>query len=389
MAKIKVLHIITRLIVGGAQENTMYTADLLDKNRYQIDVISGPQTGSEGSLIDELLARNIQLRILPYLVREINPIKDLITIVEILKHIRRNQYSIIHTHSSKAGILGRIAAYLAGATLIVHTVHGWSFHDHMPRFTRRIYIFLEQVTARISDALIVVSNRDADQGKKYNIMPSGEYHLIRSAIPQDEFYECSLDRHLVRSDLGIPEDAPVLGNVGRFSVQKNPLEWVKVAALVKQAVPNCFFLLVGDGPLRSQVDSLLQESGLLQYTIMTGLRRDIPQLLSAMDVFLLTSLWEGLPRVIPEAMLVGVPVVSSSVDGSAEIILDGITGYTCQPGDIHSFANRCIELLIDSEKRNRISKAARCYASQTYDLKHMVTQIDQLYMDLLIKHGKH
>ena len=389
MAKIKVLHIITRLIIGGAQENTMYTADLMDKTRYQIDVISGPQTGSEGSLIDELLARNIQLKILPFLVREINPIKDLITTVEIFKQIQRNQYSIIHTHSSKAGILGRIAAYIAGGTIIVHTVHGWSFHDHMHWLTRRVYIFLEQATARISNALIVVCNRDADQGQKYNIMPSGEYHLIRSAIPQDEFYQCGIERHSVRRDFGIPEDAPVLGNVGRFSVQKNPLEWVKVAALVKQAVPNCFFLLVGDGPLRNQVDSLLQESGLLQYTIMTGLRRDIPRLLSAMDVFLLTSLWEGLPRVIPEAMLVGVPVVSSAVDGSAEIIQDGITGYICQPGDIHSFANRCIDLLTDSEKRNRISKAARHFASQTFDLNHMVTQIDQLYMDLLIKHGKH
>lgn len=389
MGKIKVLHVITRLIVGGAQENTMYTVSRLDKSRYEIDVISGPQSGSEGSLIEEFYAHHISLRILPYLVREINPFKDLLAMVGLYLQMRRNHYTIVHTHSSKAGILGRMAAYLARVPIIVHTVHGWGFHDYIPRYKRRIFIFLEQLSARISTALIVVSNQDARQGQKNHIGSLGKYHLIRSAIPKDEYFECSGDRAAVRQELGIPIDALVMGNVGRFSAQKNPLEWVEVAARVKRAVPNCYFLLVGDGPLHDQVVQLLKKRGLYPFTILTGLRRDAPRLLSAMDVFLLTSLWEGSPRVIPEAMLVGVPVVSSAIAGSAEIIQNDLTGYICQPRDTQVFANRCTELLTDTEKRYRIIQAARRYASQTFDLTQMVTQIDQLYRDLLNQHGKH
>jgi glycosyltransferase involved in cell wall biosynthesis len=387
MAKIRVLHIITRLIIGGAQENTMYTAEYLDQSRYQVDVISGPQTGTEGSLIDEFNTRGIHLVFMPQLVREINPIKDLIAIYRLSKFIRKNHYSIVHTHSSKAGILGRIAAFLAGSPIIVHTVHGWSFHRYLPYWVRSGYIFLERFTARFTDAIIVVSEHDLIMGINNKISQRNKYSLIRSAIPLPDFTPAHINRNSVRLELGIPNDSPLLGYIGRFSSQKNPLEWARVAALVKQAVPDCRFLMVGDGPLRNKVTLKLKELGLLQYTTMTGIRRDVPRLLSVMDVFLLTSLWEGLPRVLPEAMLMGVPVVASAVDGSVEIIQNDVTGYICAPGDPHAHAECCIELLTNPVKRIRIAGTAAKFAAQYFNLSQMVTQIDQLYTQLLGQHG--
>jgi len=386
MAKIKVLHIITRMIVGGAQENTMLTAEGLDKARYQVEILCGPQTGSEGSLMEEARTMGICLTILPQLVREINPIKDLVAMYKIFRHIRRNKYTIVHTHSSKAGILGRFSAYLASTPIIIHTVHGWSFHQFMPGWKRWVYILLERIAAACCSAIIVVTKSDLMKGRSYAIGTTTQYSLIRSAIPVSDFTSARSNRSLVRQELGIPVDAPLLGSVGRFSAQKNPLEWVRVAALVKQSIPNCYFLLVGDGPLWNQTTSLLNEIGLLKYSIMTGLRRDIPEILSIMDVFLLTSLWEGLPRVIPQAMLAGVPIVASRVDGSAEIIQDGFSGYTCAPGDIHAFANRCIDLLTNPEKRRRIVANATLIASEQFDLLKMIDQIDQLYSELINQH---
>ena len=166
---IPVLHVITRLIVGGAQENTLYTASCMDKTRYRLDVVCGPQTGSEGSLIEEARAQGIPVTIIPSLVRQVNPLQDLKALMALHRFIRKGGYTIVHTHSSKAGILGRLAARLAGAPVIVHTVHGWSFHDYMPAITRRIYILLERWMARFTDAIIVVAEKDIDKGLRAGI----------------------------------------------------------------------------------------------------------------------------------------------------------------------------------------------------------------------------
>jgi glycosyltransferase involved in cell wall biosynthesis len=379
----KVLHIITRLIVGGAQENTMFTAALLDPTRYQVDVVSGPQTGSEGSLIEEVRNRGIPLAIVPELVRQIAPFKDLVALVKIYRMIRKNQYHVVHTHSSKAGIIGRLAAFLARTPVIIHTVHGWSFHDHMPSYTRNTYIALERIVSRITDAMIVVTDQDIQKGINHHIGKREKYHLIRSAIPLDDFMVDPSARIIVRQELKIPDQAPVVGNVGRFSAQKNPLDWIKVAALVKKSIPNCYFLLVGDGPLRDDVDNTIDELNLRDCTILTGLRRDVSRLMSAMDIFLLTSLWEGLPRVIPQAMLMRLPVIVTGVDGSNEAIKDNITGFVCAPGDLHGLATRCIDLLQNRELRNIITSQAYSYALNEFDLRRMISDIDKLYSRLL------
>jgi glycosyltransferase involved in cell wall biosynthesis len=386
--RIRVLHPITRLIVGGAQENTMFTAFLLDKSRYHVEVISGPQTGSEGSLIGEVRARSIPLTIFPHLLRQVNPYHDIVCLIKLTRFIRQGKFDIVHTHSSKAGILGRLAARLAGAPIIIHTVHGWSFHEHMHPAVRNIYIFFERWIARFTDTLIVVADKDIEKGLKFGIGCREQYTLIRSAIPLDEFDPTRVDREAVRAELGLPSDAYVLGNVGRFSLQKNPLDWVRVAGRVGRLLPECRFLLVGDGPLHSEVKACLVEEGILDRTILTGLRRDVPRMMAAMDVFLLTSLWEGLPRVIPQAMAMGLPVIANAVDGSSEAIVPGETGYLCPPGALNDMAEHCVELLKDPVKRLSMGKKGQDYAAKEYDVRQMVAQIDGIYQQLLAR-SKH
>jgi glycosyltransferase involved in cell wall biosynthesis len=382
---IRVLHVITRLIVGGAQENTMFTAALLDKDRYQVEVISGPQTGSEGSLMEELRQRGGQLTILPELLRQISPLNDLLALWKLYRLIKTEKYTIVHSHSSKAGILARIAARLAGAPIIIHTIHGWSFHDHMSPRLRNTYIFLEKLCARFSDMLIVVAKPDIQKGLQSGIGSPAQYRLIRSAIPLDDFKPQAIDRLKVRAALDIPADAPVLGNVGRFSTQKNPLDWVKIAGRVGHSLPNAWFLLVGDGPLRPQVEQALKDEGIFEQTVLTGLRRDVASMMGAIDVFLLTSLWEGLPRVIPEAMAMGVPVVAYQVDGTAEAVLPGETGCLCPPGSLDEMAACCLRLLQDEAVRSQMAEHCRELAANEYDVNHMVSQIAALYDEVLAR----
>lgn len=377
---IKILHLITRLIIGGAQENTIYTAQLLDPHRFEVEVLCGPQTGSEGSLIEEALQKGVKLSILPELVRELNPLKDFIAFIKLFLILRKKRFAIIHTHSSKAGILGRLAAKLGGTPVILHTVHGWSFHDHMPNWRKRLFILLERFSATFTHQLIVVTRKDVQKGLQYGIGTPEQYVLIHSAIPLDEFLNPEIDQIKLRQELGIPINAPVIGTVGRLSPQKNPLEWLLIAARIATFQPDCYFLLVGDGPLRDEVERRIREFHLTNQFILTGLRRDVPQLLSVMDVFLLTSLWEGLPRVIPQAMCREVPIVAYASDGVAEVIEHEKTGFLCQPGEIDLAAYYCLKLLQSPDLRESIVRKAKKVATEEFDLRIMIQQLETLYL---------
>lgn len=380
---IRVYHVITRMIVGGAQENTLYTCALLDPHRYQTRLISGSQTGSEGSLLEETRAQGVALLVLPDLVREINPLKDIRALTQLARLFHQNQVDLVHTHSSKAGILGRWAAKLAGVPIIVHTVHGWSFHDYMHPFVRYMYIFLERVTARYTHSLVVVTQKDQLKGLSVGIGEERQYQLIRSAIPLETFNPTLYNREAIRTELGIPPHALVVGNVGRFTEQKNPITWLRTAAEIAQHNQEAYFLLVGDGPLRPQVEAHLHAFGLQSRAILTGLRRDVPRMLAAMDIFLLTSLWEGLPRVLPQAMSMGLPVVAHRVDGVSEIIQHGLNGYLCPPEDVKALSTYCLDLLSNPALRQRMAESARASILKEYDLRTMIAQIDQLYQRLL------
>jgi len=381
--RIRVLHPITRLIVGGAQENTLFTAQRLDPARYRVEALCGPQTGSEGSLIEEARQSGVRLVILPTLVRQISPLNDLRALLALRRIMLQGGYAIVHTHSSKAGLLGRLAARLAGVPHIVHTVHGWSFHEHMHPFVRRLYIQLERWAAAFSAALITVSEADMQTGLRLGIGQPAQYRLIRSAIPLDQFDPALYDRAAVRRELGIAPEEVVIGSVGRFSPQKNPLAWARVAGRVARACPQARFLLVGDGPLRGEVEATLAAEGLAKRTLLPGLRRDVARWLSAMDLFLITSLWEGLPRVLPQAMALRLPVVANRTGGAAEAVQDGRTGWLVEVEDLPAAAERCLELARDPVMRREFGASARQLALERFDLRQMIAQIEALYAELL------
>ncbi len=387
MPPVNVLQLITRLIVGGAQETVMYTAELLDRSRFQVDVVSGPQTGAEGSLIEEFRNRGIPLVMMDNLVRQISPSRDFFVLGDLKLVLRKKDYSIVHTNSSKAGIVGRWAARRCRIPVVVHTVHGWSFHEHMSPLSRWFYIQSEKLAARWTDAFIVVTDRDIEKGLREGIGKREQYHLVRSALPLDEFDPERFDSQEVRRELGIGQDCPVLGNIGRFSPQKNPLDWVRVAGRVSRKLPRCRFLLVGDGPLREEVEKALEEEGIREQTVMPGLRRDVGRMLSTVDVFLLTSLWEGLPRTIPQALSMKIPVIANRADGTAEAIRDGRTGFLVEPGNLDEMAERCLELLKNQDKRQSFGQAGRKDALERFDIRQMIKQTEELYEQLLHQKG--
>jgi glycosyltransferase involved in cell wall biosynthesis len=383
---IPLIHLITRLIVGGAQENTMLTADLLAKDRWAVDVISGPQTGPEGSLIDEVRQRGIPLTIEPTLVREINPVKDITAFFRLWRFIKRGNYVIVHTHSSKAGILGRWAAKLAGTPIIVHTVHGWGHHDRQHPLVRNSYILLEKLTLPFTDKLISVSPCDIEKGLRDGIGQPENYAIIRSGIELDRFGHPRVSRAETRAELGIPLNGPVVGTVTRLSPQKAPLDFVQAAGIIAQNLPEAWFVMVGDGPLRAQVEGLAAELGITDRLVLTGLRRDVPELMAAFDIFALSSLWEGLPRVLPQAMATGLPVVATAIDGNAEAVQDGLNGRLVPPSDPAALAQAVGELLGSPQLAVEMGAAGRQRALE-FSAQQMVDDIAALYTRLMAQKG--
>lgn len=385
---IKVLHPITRMIIGGAQENTMLTADyLLNRpnyaNRYHVEVVCGSQTGPEGSLIDETRSRGVPLTIMPELVREISPINDLAAIRKLTAMMRTGQYDIVHTHSSKAGVIGRIAAQRAGVPIIVHTVHGWSFHERMSPLKRQMYVLLERLGARYSTAMIVVSPHDIVKGLAQGIGRQPDYVVIRSGIELDRFGHPTIPPQAMRQQLGIPAAALVVGSVTRLSPQKAPLDMVEAFGRIHASHPATWFLIVGDGSLRPEVEHRLAQLGIAGQTVLTGLRRDVPELMAAMDIFVLSSLWEGLPRVLPQAMATGLPIVCTAADGSAEAVSDGVNGFLTPPGQPHLLAASLIQLLDDAPGRTQFGHAGLERAPE-FGAARMVDAIDALYRELYV-----
>jgi glycosyltransferase involved in cell wall biosynthesis len=379
----RVLHVITRLIVGGAQENTVASVARVAPERYESYLWIGPQLGTEGSLVEEARARGITPVVIPDLVRQIDPVRDARVTAELAGRMRREGFDLVHTHSSKAGIAGRVAAARAGVPAIVHTAHGWGFHDRQHPLKRFAFVSAERVLARRTNCIVSVSEETTRIGIAAGIGKAEDYELIRSGIPRDRFLANPAARARVRAELHVPEDAVVVGSVGRLSAQKNPVDFVRLAARLAPSHPSARFLYVGDGPLRADVERRIAEAGLGERVILAGLRRDVPDLLAATDVFVLTSLWEGLPRVIPQALSCGVPVVAYDVSGIREIVRDGVNGWAVPMGDVDGAAARLDELLRDSALRAAFAARAADGFDPAFSEDDMIRRLEDLYDRLL------
>ena len=380
---LRVLHVITRMIVGGAQENTMLSCALIDRERFASTILTGPETGVEGELHSESRARGVTVEVEPSLVRRLSPWHDLVATLRLWRTIRRGRYDIVHTHSSKAGILGRVAARLAGARVIVHTTHGWGFNSDQPWHIYWLYVWLERLCVRFSDVVIVVGRPNRDEGLALGIGRPEQYQLIRSGIEIDAYRDVSLTRQEARARLQLPHDAFVIGSVGRLGEQKAPHDLLAAFAPVAAAHPHSHLVFVGDGPLRAPLEAAIAQAGLTGRVHLMGLRRDVPELMRAFDVFALASRWEGLPRVFPQAMAAGLPIVATRVDGAPDAITSGENGWLVPVGDVATMSRHLAALAADPAAARRMGEAGRLRVEE-FSAQRMVDALAELYVKLAV-----
>jgi len=379
MQRVNILYVITKLELGGAQKQLLEVIRNLDRHRFNIFLF----TAKDGLLLPEALEiDSLTIKMSRFLNRPINFLQDALALIEIYIFIKKNNIHIVHTHSSKAGILGRLAAGFAGTRVIVHTVHGWSFNDYQNLPARSLFIFLERICARVTQRLIVVSGYDRYKGIKNNIAPKEKYSLIRYGINLDSFGK---ENRSIREEFGIQPQEALIGMIACLKPQKCPGDFVKMAYLIHKALPCAKFILVGDGVLRKQLKKLISKLKLDGVFILTGWRRDIPDILSAIDVFVLTSLWEGMPISVLEAMASLKPSVVTDTGGVREIIIEGKTGFLIKRRDINTMSERIITLLNNKALRDEIGENARMYIKEDYSIKHMINNTRQLYEELIQK----
>jgi len=373
--------IITELELGGAQEIAIYTTENLNHNRYNPILISGC-----GGILDREVKNNPRIKsfFIPELIRKVNPIKDAITLMKIWKLLKSERVDLVHTHSSKAGILGRWAAHFAGVPLIFHTYHGFGFNDYQKWWTRKAFIWVERVTAWITDKLIVVSSENVKKGLANRIGKERQYEVIHCAIDIKAFSEIKINFDEKKRRFGIEPKSPVVAMIACFKPQKAPQDFIFLAHRVSQVLPSTRFLLVGDGDLRPEVEELIGRFKLEGKVILTGWRRDIPEIMQIIDILVLTSLWEGLPIVFAEAMASGKPIVATNVDGAKEAIIDGVNGFLVEPHNIEKFAERVIRLISDRNLAQRMGGEGRKMVYPTFDFTHMLERMEALYEKSLV-----
>lgn len=392
-APIRLAHVITRLILGGAQENTLYTAIGQHRDpRFDVTLIVGVDEAGEGDLFAEAEAAGLRMVVVPSLVRPIRPWADLHATWVLYRMMRRERYEIVHTHSSKAGILGRLAARLAGVPIIIHTLHSLVFHEYQAAWKNRLYVRLKRWCAPFTDTLISVNDQTARGALAHGIGRPEQHITIYSGMELDRFLGVGQAMSVAdaKRAAGVPPDAPVVGKVARLFALKGHEQFLNAAAAIARERPDAVFLLVGDGPEREALAAQADRLGIGDRVVFAG--RVAPEavaaLIHAMDVVVHTSLREGLARVLPQAGAVGKPVVTFDMDGAPEVIRDGVSGYLVPPLDTDGIARRVVELLNDDALRVRLGGAGRAFVAEHFGLDTMVRRVNEVYFAALTRHGR-
>lgn len=373
MGKINLLYVVTKLELGGAQKHVLTLIRYADTEKYNLFLF----TAQDGFLMEEALSiQGLVIQRSRFFERSINPFKDIFVFFEIVRFIRAHRIEIIHTHSSKAGILGRFAAKGAGVKAIIHTVHGWPFHGFQSSIVRRFFIWLERSAARFTDLILVVSDADRARGLSAKIGTLNQYCLIRLGLERGDFV---VKGPSLRSSLGINEGDLVVGMVACLKPQKAPHDFVRLARVLTQKKNNLKFIVAGDGLLRRDLEKSIRRYQLSDSVLLLGWRLDIPEVLAAMDVFVLTSLWEGLPVSVLEAMAAGKSVVVTDTGGISEIIRDSENGFLIRPGAIEAMAEKVGALLQSPEMRQRMGERAGQSIDEQFSVRSMIASVAAAY----------
>jgi len=377
----KVVHIITRMILGGAQENTLLTVE--DQHHLwhdEVTLVTGPAIGPEGSLLERAHARELDVRVVPELRRQIHPLRDWRSYRRLVALLREIKPQIVHTHSSKAGILGRAAAHRLDIP-VVHTIHGSPFHPFQHRMVYEVYRRAEQWAARRCDLLISVCDAMTDQYVAAGIATREKFVTVYSGMEVEPFVNPPRLREAVRRELGFGPEQIVVGKVARLFELKGHEYVIAAARQVVAGNDQVRFLFVGNGLLRDRLETEISRAGLARHFVFTGLvpPERVPELIAAMDIVVHASLREGLARVLPQALIAGKPVISYDIDGAREVVLPGETGFLLPPRSVVGLADAILQLAGDSELRERFGKTGRAKFMDQFRHETMTNRLREIY----------
>jgi glycosyltransferase involved in cell wall biosynthesis len=380
----RVTHVITRLIVGGAQENTIASVlGLQGKPGLEVDLLSGPTTGPEGSLESRFAAAPQLLTIVPELVRPVHPWKDWLAFQQLTAIFRQRKPRIVHTHSGKAGFLGRLAAHRAGVPVIVHTIHGPSFGKFHGSFANTVFWAAERIAAKRTSHFVVVASAMAEQYLAAGIGRPEQYTRIFSGFALEPFLN-AINDPAFRQKLGLAPEDFVVGKIARLFKLKGHDDLLAAAPELVRRCPRMKFLLVGDGEWRQRIQSKARSLGLERQLVLAGLvpPDDVPRYVGVMDALVHLSRREGLPRALPQALAAGKPVVAYDCDGAKEACLEGETGFLVQPGDLRTLTERLLQLADDAALRTRLGRRGQEFVQERFPVERMVNELHALYQSL-------
>ena len=379
LPKVKVLHVITRFIAGSGG-NTLASAAGMDADRYETWVAAMPG----GPLWAEAEALGVRTVVIAAMKETISPWHDLRACAALIRLIRRERFCVVHTHCSKAGLIGRVAARVAGVPVVVHTFHILAAHDGLSRLRRHLYLFLERRVRSLAHRYVAVAPRLAREAVEQRIAPPGSVVVVPSAVDLSSIP--TEDDPKVRAELGIDDRARVVGTVGRIVAQKAPLDFVRMCALVQRARPGVVFVMVGDTTLEPDglEEETRREADRLGVRILfTGFRTDAPRVAATFDVYVVPSRYEGLGRALTEAMASGLPVVATAVNGVPDLVAPGVTGLLAAPGDVAALAGAVVWMLDHPDEAALMGEQARERVRSHFATEAMCTALDELYSELL------
>ncbi|MDI6793427.1 MAG: glycosyltransferase family 4 protein [bacterium] len=381
--QIKILRIIARLNIGGPAIHTIILTKRLDPERFRSLLVTGIEGDQEGNMLDLLGESDLKPIVIEELGREISLLDDLKALFKLYRLIRKEKPDIVHTHTAKAGTLGRAAACLARAPIIVHTFHGHVFHSYFSPLKTKIFILIEKALAGISRKIITVSQKQKEEILGYGIGDPDKVISIPLGLELNRFLDLKSIKGRLRKELGLSDQEILIGIIARLVPVKDHSCFLSAAKIITRKHPEARFLVVGDGELRGRLESQTKELGLKDQVIFLGFRPDLDRIYADLDVVVLSSLNEGLPVAVIEAMASGLPVVATRVGGVVDLVEDGVTGRLVPPEDPEALAGGIIELLADPARRNKMGRLGRKKVYPSLSAERLVRDIENLYEDLI------
>lgn len=379
----KIIRIIARLNVGGPAIHVILLTTSLDRNRFVSLLVSGVESPGEGNMLALADTKGVAPVIYPRLGRELNLFGDIITLWSLYRLFRREKPDIVHTHTAKAGAVGRLAAWLAGVPVIVHTFHGHVLNGYFGSIKTGFFRWLERFLAKRTNAIIAVSEQCRNDLINYRISRPDHIRFIPLGLELNRFRQRDeAIRKSIRQEWGIPLEAFTVGVIARLVPIKRHVDLFHAIPTVLERYPDAYFAIVGDGELRTELDALAKNLKIENRIVFTGFRVDQPSVYQALDLTALTSANEGLPVSIIESLASGTPVVATRVGGVPELIQDGVNGYLAEPGNPESIAQALLKAISNPEHTSVLGRKAQDETIKKYSIERLVGDMESLYDEL-------